>query len=649
MCKKVLSILLVTTILLSGIFALPLSITAAEVDTEGVGASNPYDMYATDPNGYWANCTYWAWQYAYDYDSVALPGWSHGGTWYASAQRAGFKCDKTPSSHSIMCTGSGTFGHVAYVTEYNSSTGQVYVKQGGWRYSSDGRDERWTSAFPSDLQGYIHLDGNDTEPPVLSNVYQDGFTNIGYTLHFTVTDNVGLKYATIYTNVNGENRKEENINLSGIRQEVSYTVRYSDFNTDSGYRHGIWVYDMAGNKCQSPWIEVDSQKPTCENAYINYVTQDSYRVNIVPKDNIGIDSIIIATWSQSDQSDLKWNVALDNGYGTYFFDINRADYSATQNSYYFNHAYIYDTSRNLLVVSCPQDYKIVSDTGKIVPEGEYRIVTAVNENRALDVANGSSDSGANIRIYNNFVSPKQTFKLVYQNNGFYTISNTFSNCLLDVAGDTYLNNTNVIQCTANGGPNQDWMIKPSGDGYYYIISRTNGLALDVTNAKDEDGANVAVHSQNHSTAQKWKLRRVINDNMVKVNGWKQVHDVIEPNVTVIVDETKLTENTDFTVSSYIENEKLYARITGIGNYCDSVTIEYQEIQYEVGDTNFDGKITIGDVTAIQRHLAELGVFTEEQLSLADTNGDGKVDISDATYLQKYLAEFDGIVLGKQAE
>ena len=67
----------------------------------------------------------------------------------------------------------------------------------------------------------------------------------------------------------------------------------------------------------------------------------------------------------------------------------------------------------------------------------------------------------------------------------------------------------------------------------------------------------------------------------------------------------------------------------------------------VGDTNLDGTISISDVTAIQRHLAESELFTDKQLSLADTNGDGVVNITDATHLQKYLAEFDGIVLGKQ--
>ena len=93
-----------------------------------------------------------------------------------------------------------------------------------------------------------------------------------------------------------------------------------------------------------------------------------------------------------------------------------------------------------------------------------------------------------------------------------------------------------------------------------------------------------------------------------------------------------------------------------GDYYVSITtdnnMESEKVYFSIrkplfGDTNLDGVISIGDVTAIQRHLAELATFNDEQLALADTNGDGKVDISDATHLQKYLAEFDGIVLGKQ--
>lgn len=66
----------------------------------------------------------------------------------------------------------------------------------------------------------------------------------------------------------------------------------------------------------------------------------------------------------------------------------------------------------------------------------------------------------------------------------------------------------------------------------------------------------------------------------------------------------------------------------------------------IGDVNNDSIISISDVTAIQRHLAALNLFTDEQLTVSDADGDGKTDINDATYLQLYLAEFDNIVLGK---
>ena len=82
-------------------------------------------------------------------------------------------------------------------------------------------------------------------------------------------------------------------------------------------------------------------------------------------------------------------------------------------------------------------------------------------------------------------------------------------------------------------------------------------------------------------------------------------------------------------------------------YADNSDFMLISSEYEIGDVNLDGKIDVRDVTAIQRHLADRGFFTDEQLAAADTDGDGKVDISDATHLQMYLAEYD-VVLGKRS-
>lgn len=63
------------------------------------------------------------------------------------------------------------------------------------------------------------------------------------------------------------------------------------------------------------------------------------------------------------------------------------------------------------------------------------------------------------------------------------------------------------------------------------------------------------------------------------------------------------------------------------------------IMYLLGEVNGDRHISISDVTAIQRSLAELEHLDETRLRAADVNRDGTVNIADATELQKYLAEF----------
>ena len=77
-----------------------------------------------------------------------------------------------------------------------------------------------------------------------------------------------------------------------------------------------------------------------------------------------------------------------------------------------------------------------------------------------------------------------------------------------------------------------------------------------------------------------------------------------------------------------------------------ITAQYELTDYIIGDVNNDGRVDIRDVTAIQRHIADIDVLTGGVLLAADTDGDGKVTIEDATHLQMYLAEYD-VVLEKQ--
>ena len=638
-------------------FTLTYSVEAKETDIATVG--NPYI-------GGYANCTWTAWQCAYN-DGYHLPdySWGHAYQWYGSAQRDGYYCDKTPSAHSIIvynATSTNAYGHVAYVADYNSSTNKIYAKEGGYL---GGYHEGWIPAYDVNLIGYIHLGdiGNNPTSALDSVLGGTGTVRVsGWT--FDRDDPTQSLSVHVYIGGSAGTPGAEGVSIPAnqSRGDVDNAFHVGEFHgfdsvipTSKTGNQDIYVYaiNIGGGQNteighKTVYISPDTENPTCNISYLSQVTQNSFRVCAVPNDNVGIKEVRVATWTQSDQSDLIWHTASFNGSDTYFVNVNRADYSNNKNSLYYNHIYVYDYAGNYISIACNQDYKISSDTGKSVSEGEYRIVTAVNENRALDVEYGSADSGANIQIYSNLTYPNQTFLLTYLGNGFYTIANSRSKCVLDVAGDTYINNTNVQQFTANGGPNQDWMIKPSGDGNYYIISRTNGLALDVTNGEDKDGANVAVHTQNQSTAQKWKLRRVLNDNMVKVDAIisKENATVAKSSVTVTVDDNVLTEGIDYSLTtSYDSNTKaLTATVIGLGNYCDTVTKTVTatlSVPKFLGDADGNGTVNITDATIIQRYLTGLSVsYPKETLMNADVNGDGVLTIIDATLIQRHVTMID---------
>lgn len=61
---------------------------------------------------------------------------------------------------------------------------------------------------------------------------------------------------------------------------------------------------------------------------------------------------------------------------------------------------------------------------------------------------------------------------------------------------------------------------------------------------------------------------------------------------------------------------------------------------KLGDADGDGRISISDVTAIQRHIAEFELLEGIYLYAVDTNRDGVADILDATEIQRLLAEYE---------
>ncbi|MDD5923489.1 MAG: dockerin type I repeat-containing protein [Clostridia bacterium] len=64
--------------------------------------------------------------------------------------------------------------------------------------------------------------------------------------------------------------------------------------------------------------------------------------------------------------------------------------------------------------------------------------------------------------------------------------------------------------------------------------------------------------------------------------------------------------------------------------------DIDEVVY--GDVTGDGKVTMEDVTSIQRVVAKLSTFRPSQREKADVTDDGKVNMEDITYIQRYIAK-----------
>lgn len=80
-----------------------------------------------------------------------------------------------------------------------------------------------------------------------------------------------------------------------------------------------------------------------------------------------------------------------------------------------------------------------------------------------------------------------------------------------------------------------------------------------------------------------------------------------------------------------------AEVYALENGFDFVSVGVLEVSKLLGDADLSGELNVRDVTAIQKYLSDLLLFTEQQKINSDFNGDGVINVRDATAIQKALA------------
>lgn len=141
-----------------------------------------------------------------------------------------------------------------------------------------------------------------------------------------------------------------------------------------------------------------------------------------------------------------------------------------------------------------------------VEEGTYVFSSALNANKVLSVQNdGFGDQTAAV-LNDKKDTSGQRFEVRSAGNGYYTITAEHSGKVLDVAGGSTASGATVQQYTSNGTNAQLWYFTDSGNGYYTIHS-VLGTCLDVWSANTANGTMIDCYAYNGTNAQKWKLTK----------------------------------------------------------------------------------------------------------------------------------------------
>ena len=144
-------------------------------------------------------------------------------------------------------------------------------------------------------------------------------------------------------------------------------------------------------------------------------------------------------------------------------------------------------------------------------DGTYKIVSGLNNNKALTAADSSLYNGSSVQISEFLNLDTQKWNVKKLGEGYYSITSILNeNKSLDVAGGSNLSGTAIQMYEKNNSLSQQWYLRDAGDGYYYVVSGL-GTYMDVSGGSSSDGTKIQTYVGNETASQKFKFVE-INDN-----------------------------------------------------------------------------------------------------------------------------------------
>ena len=153
-----------------------------------------------------------------------------------------------------------------------------------------------------------------------------------------------------------------------------------------------------------------------------------------------------------------------------------------------------------------QKWKLTRQSDDIISGGEYKL-TSKRSNKAMEVENDSSDSGALIEQWDNDSARNQSWILKEVEAGYYTITSKNSGKVVDVRNRDTDDGTTIYQWDYLTQDNQLWYFEKDSEGYYKIKSKQSGKCLDISGMSTDNGAKIQLWSDVDGDNQKWTITK----------------------------------------------------------------------------------------------------------------------------------------------
>lgn len=143
--------------------------------------------------------------------------------------------------------------------------------------------------------------------------------------------------------------------------------------------------------------------------------------------------------------------------------------------------------------------------------GTYEIISSMNNNKVLDIQNGSLNSGAYVQLYDWNGSVAQQYNIRKNQNGYYTIQNIGSRLYLGVQADwnSMQSGNRLVQGVNASSKSGQFIIARNSNGYWVISSAWDSrFVVDLNGAKLNNENKIQMYTENGSGAQAWKLLKI---------------------------------------------------------------------------------------------------------------------------------------------